>query len=208
MIVPVTHNRSPLHVRLPETDARRGPRHLTVLMVARVRSDGGEYACVVKDVSRRGLKARFPHAPVIGDRLAFSLRGQPEVAATVRWVDGLCGGVEFDEPLDVVAVLDQRDTAQPPRAPRFACGQPATLALADDNHAIELIDVSLGGAKLGNAGSLPAIAPGTWATLTLPASTDLRAGTICWSRGPQIGFRFAFSLPLDMLAAILARGGR
>lgn len=190
-------------------DVRRdGPRHLTVLMVAKVRGQDGEYACVVRDVSQRGLRARFPHSPVVGQRLAFSLRGQSEVSATVRWTEGLSAGVEFDQPFDVVSVMHVEPAARPPRAPRFHCGQSAVLKMADDARLIELIDVSLGGAKLGIDEVLPAIAAGTWATLALPGSSELRAGTICWTGEGMLGFRFAFSLPLDLLASVLARGGR
>lgn len=190
-------------------DARRdGPRHLTVLMVGKVRAQDGEYACVVRDVSQHGLRARFPHSPAVGQRLAFSLRGHPEVVATVRWTEGLSAGVEFDEPLDVVAVMHIDPAARAPRAPRFRCGQPTVLKLANDAHPIELIDVSLGGAKLAVSGPSPSIPAGTWATLALPGSSELRAGTICWTGEGTLGFRFAFSLPLDVLASVLARGGR
>ena len=185
------------------SDERSDRRHLTVMMVGKVRGNRGEFPCVVKDVSQRGLKARFPYPQVVGERLEISLRDRPARGATVRWVDGMHAGVEFDAPIDVKTLIENEAVDRPYRAPRFDCGQLATLMLAEGCRSIELIDVSLGGAKLGITEEFPVQPPGRWATLILPGS-DPRSGTICWSRGGRLGFRFAAALPLDVLAALLA----
>lgn len=189
-------------------DARRDPRHVTVLMVGKVRGPRGECACVVSDVSQRGLRARFPYPPKVGERVTLSLRGEQERTATVRWVDGFRGGLEFDEAIDVTAVLVGSGEALPPRAPRFQCGEATTLMLGDERCPTELVDVSLGGAKLSVSEPLPPDAIGRWATLVLPGANVRRAGIICWARGNRIGLRFALSLSLEALAAVLARRRR
>ncbi|MES2754007.1 MAG: PilZ domain-containing protein [Pseudomonadota bacterium] len=183
--------------------ARRSARHLTVLMVGKVRAGGHEFACVVNDVSRHGLKARFPTAPVVGEQLAISLRGLPELSATVRWSDGLRAGVEFDHPLDLAAILGVEVADRLPRAPRFVCDRSALLTLDGACRTIRLLDLSLGGAKL-TAGALPTDPTGRWAALSVPGLAAPRAGTICWQEGDRAGFRFAMPLALDALATVLA----
>ena len=190
----------------PPLEVRRAKRHLTVLMVGRVVGKSGEFACVVNDVSQHGMKARFPAPATVGERLAVSLRGLPERSATVRWCDGKRAGIEFDEPLDLTAILGQV-AAEPqpeptPREPRFDCGHGATLLLDGLSHPITLVDVSEGGAKLA-AASLPAELTGTSAALLMPGLGDQRTGTICWSHDDRAGFRFATPLGLEALASVL-----
>ena len=87
----------PTHDDVPiRLDQRRdGKRHTSVLLIGRVRHAGGESACLVHDISSHGMMARFTALPMVGDRLLIAVRGLPEVAATVRWVNGYRGGVDL-----------------------------------------------------------------------------------------------------------------
>lgn len=185
------------------TDQRRDPRHITVLIIGKVCGPRGEYACVVHDVSTSGLKARFPHPPVVGERLTLAFRGVPPIAATVRWADGNQGGVEFDRPLDLRAILVNYGSARLPRSPRFACRHPINLIIDGHDCHADLIDVSLGGAKLG-IGPVGMNVVGRGGMLILPVLNTPRAGAIRWDDGERIGFQFATPLTIDVLAGILA----
>ena len=183
-------------------DSRRDPRHLTVLIVGKVRGAQGELPCVVNDVSSSGLQARFSSPPALGARLTFSLRGLPERQGVVRWVDGLRAGVEFDQPLDLGAIVSTPSTARTPRGPRFACNRSASLILNGRGRAIDLLDVSLGGAKLGLQPPA-ADAVGRPAMLILPVIDEPRAGTVRWHRDDRMGFQFVQPLHVDTLTKIL-----
>ena len=182
-------------------DHRREQRQLTVLMVGKVSDARGEYACVVNDISCGGLRARFPRAPRVGERLTFELRDVPTLSATVRWVEGCQAGVEFDHPLDLNSVALGRQTTLVPRAPRFCCNRPANLAIAGRDLLTDVVDLSLGGAKLGVTDGR-ADATGCAATLVLPVLNEPRAGTVRWDDGERLGFQFAAPLTINELSTV------
>lgn len=188
-------------------DHRREQRQLTVLMVGKVRDAHGEYACVVNDISRGGLRARFPRAPRVGERLTFDLRDVPTLSATVRWVEGCQAGVAFDHPLDLDAVALRQQTSLTPRAPRFRCDRPAKLIVAGRELPTDVVDLSLGGAKLGVPGGRMD-ATGQAATLVLPVLNEPRAGTVRWDDGDRLGFQFAAPLTINDLSRVTSSYSR
>ncbi len=187
-------------------DHRRDVRHVTVLIIGKVVGPRAEYACVVRNISRRGLKARFPFAPNVGERLTFTLRGVPAMPATVRWAKGNQGGVEFDQPLDLGTVLAVYGSARMPRTPRFGCNRTTRLSLEGKDYAVELLDVSLGGAKLRLLTASTSLF-GRVGTLTLPLIDDRRVGTVRWDDGERMGLQFATPLRIETLAQILSSKG-
>ncbi|MCP3734087.1 PilZ domain-containing protein [Sphingomonas sp. RP10(2022)] len=185
-------------------DQRSGRRHAIVLLVGRVRHADGEAACLVHDISANGLMARFTAAPMVGDRLWIEVRGLPEVAATVRWVDGFRGGVEFDTGQDIAGVFCLRDDhGHVARTPRFTMTASASLRIADRRIAVDILDISPGGAKL--RGDIP-LAAGQAGSIVLPELETPMFGTICWHREDRLGFRFATPLTLANLSRVLGCG--
>jgi hypothetical protein len=199
-----TQSEMPSHL-----DQRRDRRHATVLLIGRVRHRAaqwgkGESACLVHDISGRGLMARFTAAPSVGDRLLIQVRGLPEVAATVRWVDGLRGGVEFDEAQDIGSVFCLRDPrGHVARAPRFAMHASASLRSGDARIAVDILDISPGGVKLRSDVTLHS---GQAGSVLLPEIDAVAFGMICWTRDDRAGFRFCAPLPLMSLSRILGCG--
>ena len=53
----------------------------------------------VFDASRSGCKIEFVERPSVGERVWVKFDGLEAIEATVRWVDGHYGGVEFERPL-------------------------------------------------------------------------------------------------------------
>lgn len=180
-----------------------GKRHQSVLLVGRVRRGGVDGACVVHDISRHGLMARFPAAPAIGDELVVEVRGLPPIRGTVRWVNGRKAGFQFAEPQPVEQVFQlKRDDGLVARPPRFALSGPATLRLDGERFAAEARDISAGGVKLAAEHLVDA---GQTGQVTLVDSGTALFGRICWAQDGQFGFRFCAPLPLDALARILER---
>jgi hypothetical protein len=188
----------------PGEQRRASERHATVLLIGRVRRDAGESACLVHDLSRHGLMARFTVTPRVGDRLRIAVRGLAEVAATVRWVDGFRGGVEFDRPHDIAGVFRPRDDrGHVARAPRFAMRAGASLRLGDARLTVDVLDISPGGVKLR---SDVAVHGGQAGSLLLPQSDAAAFGTVCWTREDRFGFRFCTPLTLASLSRVLGCG--
>lgn len=194
------HDSVPTHV-----DERRGARrHTSVLLIGRVRYAGGESACLVHDISSHGMMARFTAMPMVGDRMLIAVRGLPEVAATVRWVNGFRGGVEFEVVQDVGGVFCLRDDrGHVARTPRFAMQASASLRIGDLRVAVDILDISPGGVKLR---SDVAVHGGQAGSLLLPQSDAAAFGTVCWTREDRFGFRFCTPLTLASLSRVLGCG--
>lgn len=58
------------------------------------------------DASPKGCKTEFVERPKVGDRVWLKFDGLEGLEASVRWLDGAYGGVEFDRPLHS-AVFDR-----------------------------------------------------------------------------------------------------
>ncbi len=196
----------PAHDAVPaHLDQRRDEkRHATVLLIGRIRHAGGEAACLVHDISSHGLMARFTAAPVVGDRLLIAVRGLPEATATVRWVQGYKGGVEFDDAQDITNVFCLRDDhGYVSRTPRFAMQASASMRIGDLRIAVDILDISPGGVKLRSDVFVPA---GQAGSVLLPEINTAAFGSVCWTRDDRFGFRFCTPLPLASLSRVLGCG--
>lgn len=197
------HGHIPSHDPVPiPIDQRRGDRrHASVLLIGRVRHGATETACLVHDISSHGLMARFTSAPVVGDRLLIEVRGLVEIAATVRWVDGYKGGVEFDTSQDLTGVFCLRDDqGHVARTPRFAMHASACMRIGDARIPVDILDISPGGMKLR---SDTAVHRGQAGSVLLPEVNAASFGSVCWTRDDRFGFRFCAPLPLTSLSRVL-----
>ncbi len=180
-----------------------GKRHQSVLLVGRVLRDGVESACLVHDISKNGLMARFPEAPAVGDEMVVEVRGLPPATGVVRWVNGRKAGLQFAAPQPVERVFQlKRVDGLVARPPRFPLQVRATLRLDGERFPADALDISAGGVKLATD---QAVEEGQTGQVTLVDSGTALFGRICWAHDGQMGFRFCAPLPLDALARILGR---
>lgn len=198
---PIEPARQPM---LQPDQRREGKRHTSVLLIGRVRRSGDESACLVHDISAKGLMARFTSVPATGDRLLITVRGLPEIAATVRWVNGYRGGVEFDAVQDIAGVFCLRDDqGHVARTPRFAMQASTSMRIGDLRGAVDILDISPGGVKLRSDAP---VSVGQAGSVLLPEIDVATFGTICWTRDDRFGFRFCTPLPLAILSRVLGCG--
>jgi len=201
---PIFPSHDPVPARPGDERRAGGQRHKTVLLVGRIRNAVGETACLVHDISSHGLMARFPAAPGLGDRLWIAVRGLPEVAATVRWVDGFKAGVEFDAVQDIAGVFCLRDErGHVMRTPRFAMAAHAVLRAGERRMPVDVLDISPGGVKLRSDAALH---QGQAGSMVLPGLDVATFGAICWTRDDRAGFRFCAPLSLASLSQVLGCG--
>lgn len=180
-----------------------GKRHQSVLLVGKVARGGEDSACLVHDISRHGLMARFPVPPVIGETLVIEVRGLPAAEGIVRWVNGRKAGFQFTEAQDVEQVFRvKRADGMVARPPRFPLFVRAALRLDGERLRAETLDISAGGIKLACDAPIQA---GQTGQVTLVDTGTSLFGKVCWARDGHSGFRFMAPLPLDALAQILTR---
>lgn len=184
-----------------DRDLRARKRHSIVLLIGKVCRELQESVCLVHDLSRSGLMARFTVQPVTGERLHIEVRGLPPIPGTIRWVNGFKAGFEFDEQQDVDHVFKLKDEdGIVARTPRFPITAPARLRFGDQPFSADLLDISPGGAKLSSA--TPVEQGQTGQILLIESGTSIY-GTVCWVRDDRFGFRFVAPLPLATLSQIL-----
>jgi len=182
-------------------DRRTSKRHSIVLLMGKVCRGDHESVCLVHDISKFGLMARFATQPVVGETLRIEVRGLPLVPGTIRWVNGLKAGFEFDAPQDVEQVFrPKKEDGTTARPPRFPISAPARMRFAAEPFSATLIDISAGGAKLT---SETPVAKGQTGQIMLPNTGTSVYGTICWVRDDRFGFRFVAPIPLSTLSQIL-----
>jgi len=202
LIQPVT---AAAELSIPVEAERRegGKRHQSVLLIGRVSGVAGAPVCLVHDISKAGMCARFDVPPTVGDTLTVEVRGLPAVTGTVRWVRGRKAGLQFDEAQAIERVFNLKgDDGTVARPPRFPLSAPAQLRLDGRRLVAELLDLSAGGAKLVLAN--PGPQPGQAGAIHLIRAEAPIFGSVAWTREDRIGFRFATPLPLSQLAALLA----
>lgn len=183
------------------TERREGRRHTSVLLIGRADFNRREHACLVHNISEGGLMARFLAPPAVGDRISIQLRGLGPVDATVRWINGACAGLEFAATQSLERVLGAPVPGEHrARTPRFDLSRAAKLEVNGAAHEVQVVDVSVGGAKLVAA---PRLRIGSHARLGIDDTQLLFAGTICWQNDDRVGFRFVTALSLQKLADVI-----
>lgn len=175
-------------------DRRTGPRHISVLRVARGEWDGRDQLCVVRNISEGGLMFECLHPPVVGQQLAIELRSDKQMQGVVRWARDNMVGVELDCPIEVTRMLrEERGSLLRvrPRAPRFVRRGALRLIVEGETIAGETIDISISGVSCRIDEPLQRGQPLVAAVGDIPATNAL----VRWTKGDVAGISFEKPLP-------------
>ena len=192
-----TEERAVAQSVLDRPDRRGGTRQSLVLRVAKLRCCGGEYLCIVQDVSETGVKLRLFHAHPPDSHMFLELSNGALFAIERRWIDGDHAGFRFSSPIDLEAFMKEPGSlARRPMRVRFQ--RPAVLkAASGDAHAM-LINLSQQGACI-EAGRRLALKERVRIEVDgVPA----RIAHVCWRREYTHGLVFQESFALRELAGI------
>lgn len=113
--------------RLVTIDTAPEPRELKMRAAERIPAIGevhlrrsGSLAFQVQllDASERGCKVELIETPSIGESVWVKFQGLDSIEATVCWVAGSTGGLQFQRPIHpaVFSALTRRIGRQPPRS--------------------------------------------------------------------------------------------
>jgi hypothetical protein len=180
-------------------DRRDGHRTLTIFRVGSLIIEERRELCLIKNVSAGGMLVKAYCPVAAGTRLSIELKCGEPVDGTARWIKGDTVGVEFDELVDVVALLASSMEGPRPRMPRIEVDCVATLRDGADAHQVDLRDVSQGGLKI--VSKRPFLVDGD-VVVTLPGLPSF-AGIVRWQNAGFYGVKFNKVLPLPMLVGWL-----
>ena len=188
-----------VHEEMPEPLGRRqGPRLLTLLRVGTLVADGRRELCLVRNISAMGLMLHVYSPLSVGERVGIEMKTGQALGGRIKWIEGAGAGVEFDAPIDVMAILASQLVSHSelkPRMPRVEVRAPATLRVGAHSHRVVTRDVSQGGAKLVLGAP---IAPDADVVLSMEGFHSLH-GVLRWCDGEMAGVTFNSVIPWPQL---------
>lgn len=186
----------------PFRERRATDRHRSVLTAGKIVFDGRDHFCLVRNVSAGGLMIEMRRPPRTGRRVQIETAGLNPCRATVIWSEDRLVGLEFEQPqnVDIVCRRGVADAGLIVRGPRFRCNRIAEFIADDRSCIVEVVNISVGGAKLRGVSGIGINASGR---LVMGKPMPPLAGSVRWRVGEDIGFKFADALSRDMMAVLL-----
>ena len=180
-------------------DRRDGERHLTLFRVGSIVIGDRRELCLIKNISAGGMLIRAYSLLEPGAQVSVELkRGEP-IAGKVSWTRGDNSGVEFNQRVDVVALLTDTMEGPRPRMPRVEVRCIAQVRQDGDVFGMRARDVSQGGVKLESDRQLKV---GREVVVTLPGLAPA-PGVVQWQDNGSYGVTFNRLLSLSDLVGWL-----
>ena len=184
---------------VPEHAQRRQePRLLTLLRVGSIIIDGRRELCLIRNISAMGLMLHVYSVLHEGQRVEVEMKTGQQIAGRVKWIAESNVGLEFDEAIDVMAMLASQLVSLndlKPRMPRVEVRCPATLRMGSHSYRVVTRDISQGGAKIALAAVLP---PDAEIVLSMEGFHSLH-GVLRWCDGEVAGMTFNTVIPWPQL---------
>ena len=183
-------------------ERRSANRHVSVLVLAKVISEGVAQMCKVRDISSTGMRieTREPLRP--DQALSVEFRSGRRVDGVIRWVREPHAGIEFNAELAVEILLghaDRTTIAPRGRLPRFERSAEAVVTRDQLHKPARLLNISLTGACLGDTDAFRVHDPVIVTIDGLPP----RSGEVVWVEDGRIGVRFLQAIELAAFNAWL-----
>jgi len=180
-------------------DRRVGDRYVSLLRVGAMMIDGRRELCLIRNVSAGGMMIR-PYSPVAaGTRLAVELKQGDCVSGVVQWSDKGLVGITFDEPIDVLALLNSPGGKPRPRMPRIELNCTATLRQDGTVFRARVVNISQGGICVNSPVDLELNGD---VVVSLPDLHSV-AGVVKWRDGDYYGIGFNRVYPVNELMGFL-----
>lgn len=190
----------------PPPERRASERFLKILRVGTLLLDGRRELCLVRNISAGGLRAHVYSALEPGRRVGVELKAREPVSGRVVWVCEADAGIEFDQAVDVAALLANPavlDNGWRARTPRVEIDRMATLRAGARTHWVHARDISQSGIKVEIDNPPP---PGTEVMVALEGLRPL-AGVVRWRSRAACGIAFNQLIPFGELIGWLKDAG-
>ena len=166
--------------------------------------DGWRELCLVRNVSAGGMLIR-PYSPITaGTPVTIELKHGETVSGVARWIEDGMVGIEFDQPIDVVALLTSSEDGQQPRMPRIELSCTAWVREDADIYRTRTINISQGGMCVEGD---PRLRVDVDVIVSLAGLGPL-AGLVKWKEGDRYGIGFNRVLAVNELMSFLRQQQR
>lgn len=181
-------------------DKRRAARVTLLIRAAKIAHPGGEFLCVVHNVSETGVRLRLFHPLPVRSDLVLELPNGDRHEIEWVWEEPGRAGFRFREPQDV-ARLVACPSVFPKRPVRVGANTGCNLTLVGRRYRGLLCNVSQHGAMVRVAEHL---ALAERLSLGIPGTREIVA-RVRWRRGERHGLSFEDTIEYAELAAIVFR---
>ena len=179
-------------------DRRNNTRHLKILRVGTLVTDGRRELCLIRNISAGGMLAHVYSELQVGQEVSVSLKSNNLLSGSVVWVKDANAGIAFDEPIDVEDMLSNASLTENgwlPRMPRIEVDWMATVRSGASITWVTIRDISQGGVKFE---SDTAIDQGGQVTLTVDRFRSV-PGVLRWYEDGHGGIQFNELIPFGEL---------
>ena len=180
-------------------ELRGAERFALMIRTAKLVCDGGEFLCVVRDISATGVRLKMFHALPAHDRLALELANGDFYFVEKVWEADGQAGFRFPAPIDVKAFM-AKASPWPRRPVRLRLTRPGILTADGVATPAELTGLSQHGAGMTCHRHL---AVGQKVKLEVSGLPPLTSN-VCWRSSPDYGLVFQSYFPVDGLARLVA----
>ena len=185
-------------------DRRKGERYLSLLRVGALLIDGRRELCLVRNVSGGGMMIR-PYSPIAVDTaVSIELKHGESVSGVAKWIEDGLVGIEFDEQIDVIALLTSPGDGPQPRMPRIELNCIAWVREDADIYRTRTLNISQGGMCVEGD---PRLRVDTKVTVSLAGLGPID-GRVKWKEGDRYGIGFNRVLAVNELMAFLRQQQR
>ncbi len=191
------------------SEQRHDQRQRTVYRPALIETEGFTGFCMIRNLSKQGMKADAYAELAIGQRVVVELSQVLRVDGEIIWSDGSNVGVKFDEEINIVSVLTGSETIPGNtgggRPPRLSINCAASIVTAQGEFSTQVTDVSQRGLKLTAAG----VRSGDELAIRLPYHSVKKA-IVRWTQDGTVGLNFIIPMKYTELAgwAIRVQSGQ
>lgn len=181
----------------PGAERRQDTRKRLMLRVAKLRCLGGEYPCVIHDVSETGVKLRLFHAHPADSHMFLELANGALYAIERRWMDDVFAGYRFSSRIEIDAFI--AESCPEGGVPiHLRISHPLQIIAAGETSAAVLVDVSREGACFETPREIARRAP-----LHIEfRGNEPRLAYVSWRKNGRHGVVFQEALTLEGLAQL------
>ena len=177
-------------------ELRTAPRFTLMMRTSKLIGSGGEFFCVVRDVSETGVRLRLFH-PLPEARLVLELGNGEHYCIERVWEANGEAGFRFAAPIDVAGFIAEV-SHYPKRPVRLKVGLVADLACRGMTSSVTIEDISQQGAGIRSGLQLE-----TEQIVSLSGDGIAPVyARVRWSRHPAYGLVFERAYRLDELARL------
>lgn len=189
----------------PQLDEQRSEsRAATVFRPVLIESDEFVGFCLVRNISPRGMMGEVYTSLIAGRPISVHFTFDRVVRGHITWCKEGRSGIQFDQPINVTAVLSELATrtveGKVIRAPRVPIQCGGQLIIDDRSLAVELQDISQRGAKL----CASFIQRGDEGFLQI-RGLQRRKARVRWTRAGMAGLEFIMPFPFEDIALWVIR---